>query len=45
MLFLLIAYLYKQSTFSFTHYDDTLLYPGHDAYGFKLSQRKKMGVF
>ena len=25
--------------------DDTLLYPGHDAYGFKLSQRKKMGVF
>ena len=21
--------------------DDTLLYPGHDAYGFKLSQRKK----
>ena len=25
--------------------DDTLLYPGHDAYGFKLSQRKKMSVF
>ena len=25
--------------------DDTLLYPGHEAYGFKLSQRKKMGVF
>lgn len=25
--------------------DDTLLYPGHDAYGVKLSQRKKMGVF
>ena len=24
--------------------DDTLLYPGHDAYGFKLSQRKKMGI-
>ena len=26
MPFLLIAYFYKQSTFSFTHYDDTLLY-------------------
>lgn len=25
--------------------DDTLLYPGHEAYGFKLSQRKKMGAF
>ncbi|WP_300368604.1 MBL fold metallo-hydrolase [Brachyspira sp.] len=25
--------------------DDTLIYPGHDAYGVKLSQRKRMGVF
>ncbi|TXJ52999.1 MBL fold metallo-hydrolase [Brachyspira aalborgi] len=25
--------------------DETLLYPGHEAYGFKLGQRKRIGIF
>jgi len=25
--------------------DDVLIYPGHEAYGFKLGRRKKMGIF